>query len=45
MPLRALLSVAEIATSFLGGRVHWRGHALFADRGPAPVSYADEAAD
>ncbi len=45
MPLRDLLSVAEIAASFLGGRVSWRGHALHADRGPAPASYLDEAAD
>ncbi len=37
VPCRDLLSVAEIAASFLSDRVVWRGHAMFADSGvPAP---------
>jgi ceramide glucosyltransferase len=35
IPLRDLLSVAQIATSFLGERVVWRGHTMFADNGRA----------
>ena len=33
LPLRDLLSVVEIAASFLGGRVVWRGHIMRADHG------------
>ena len=35
MPLRDLLSVAQIVASFLGGQVVWRGHIMFADSGSA----------
>ena len=38
LPVRDVLSVAEIAASFCGHRVVWKGHRMLADKGrPAPA--------
>jgi ceramide glucosyltransferase len=41
LPLRDILSVAEVVASFLGGSVVWRGHTLVADNGREVAPHGD----